>query len=119
MAKPPVKAQQLADLLAQRIRAGELSAGEWLPSERQIAETHEVSRGTARQAIQILTELGLVESVPGSGSQVKALAEATQASVDASAVHGALEAIHQELRQISQRLESIEGHVGSGGRAGR
>ena len=103
MAKPPVKAQQLADLLAERIRAGELAAGEWLPSERQLAESHDVGRSTARQAVQILADNGMVESVSGSGARVKASQnDAQPGAIGAAEMHGALEAIHEELRQIGR-----------------
>lgn len=42
-----------------------------IPSERTLWETHEVSRGTVRKAVDALVEEGLLERVQGRGTFVK------------------------------------------------
>ncbi|CEJ96338.1 Predicted transcriptional regulator of N-Acetylglucosamine utilization, GntR family [Caballeronia glathei] len=59
---------QLAAKLATAIHAGAWSAGEALPSERTLSEGVGVSRITARNAIALLVEQGLIRRVRGAGS---------------------------------------------------
>ncbi|HVQ91523.1 MAG TPA: winged helix-turn-helix domain-containing protein [Mycobacteriales bacterium] len=108
MAKPPVKAQQLAGELGERIRSGEWKPGDWLPSERQLAETYGAGRSTVRQAVEMLAATGLVEPVAGSGARVCA-ATGAPVVLDAAAVQAQLDAIHAELRRVNDRLGVIEG----------
>lgn len=61
---------QLAQALAQAIREGVYSAEEALPSERVLAETLELSRVTARKAIDRLVEQGLIVRKRGSGNYI-------------------------------------------------
>lgn len=107
MAKPPVKAHQLAAQLAEQISAGELPTGSWLPSERQLAETYEAGRSTVRQAIQVLINQGLVEEVAGSGRRIMG-GPRGQRDDDGPEISRQLAAIHDELRQIGTRLATIE-----------
>lgn len=105
MARPPVKAQQLADQLAQEIEAGEISPGSWLPAERQLAEHHGYGRSTARQAIQRLVEMGLVEQIPGSGARVR---DQEPSPVANAHLDEGLRQVRDELREINARLTAIE-----------
>ncbi|BBU26476.1 GntR family transcriptional regulator [Burkholderia sp. THE68] len=59
---------QLASRLATAIHAGTWTAGEALPSERTLSERVGVSRITARKAIALLVEQGLIRRVRGAGS---------------------------------------------------
>lgn len=61
---------QIATLLIQRITSNELSPGEQLPSERELAEAHKVSRLTARQALEELVSQGIAYRVRGRGTFV-------------------------------------------------
>jgi len=61
---------QLADELRSRIRGGELSPGDRLPSEPELALDRAVSRSSVRAAITILEEEGLVQRRHGSGTYV-------------------------------------------------
>ncbi|MCV2351032.1 GntR family transcriptional regulator [Paucibacter sp. Y2R2-4] len=61
---------QLAHKLAQAIRQGEYHADEALPSERVLSETLELSRVTARKAIDRLVEQGLIIRKRGSGNYI-------------------------------------------------
>lgn len=59
------------DQIASRVLAGDLSPGENLPSERRLAEAFGVSRTAVREAIQKLTQAGLVEVRQGDATSVR------------------------------------------------
>jgi GntR family transcriptional regulator len=61
---------QLAQALSQAIADGLYQADDALPSERVLAETLEVSRVTARNAIERLVEQGLIVRKRGSGNYI-------------------------------------------------
>ncbi|MFP2681940.1 GntR family transcriptional regulator [Enterobacter ludwigii] len=63
--------RQIADALREKITAGELKPGDALPTESSLQETFSVSRVTVRQALKLLTEEQIIESIQGSGSYVK------------------------------------------------
>jgi len=62
---------QVADVMAARIRAGRLAAGDKLPTEATLVDQFSVSRTVVREALSRLKSLGLVESRQGSGVFVK------------------------------------------------
>lgn len=64
--------ERVAEDLARRIAAGEHPVGRQLPSERDLAQAHAVSRPTIREAILALELDGLVEVRLGSGVYVTA-----------------------------------------------
>ncbi len=66
---------QLARVLGQTIREGGYKPDEALPSERLLAETLNVSRVTARSAIDQLVEQGLIIRKRGSGNYIAPLLE--------------------------------------------
>ncbi|MEP7102899.1 MAG: GntR family transcriptional regulator [Burkholderiales bacterium] len=61
---------QLARKLGQAIREGRFQADEALPSERVLSEAVDVSRVTARKAIDQLEEQGLIVRRRGSGNYI-------------------------------------------------
>ncbi|WP_067464195.1 FadR/GntR family transcriptional regulator [Actinomadura macra] len=63
---------RVADQLLQDIRAGRYSPGERLPSERRLSETFGVSRPVVREALGMLSSLGLVDIQVGRGAFVTA-----------------------------------------------
>ena len=62
--------RQLAKLLISQIHAGDYQTGNRLPSERELSESYKVSRITARQAIDLLFEDGLIFREQGRGTFV-------------------------------------------------
>jgi GntR family transcriptional repressor for pyruvate dehydrogenase complex len=62
--------ERVAMLIRQRIVEGDYRVGERLPTERQLAEEHAVSRNVLREAIRFLAREGLVEVRQGSGTYV-------------------------------------------------
>jgi GntR family transcriptional regulator len=61
---------QVAEILRSRIESGELLPDRPVPSESQLQQELGIARGTARKAIVLLREQGLVVTVRGRGSYV-------------------------------------------------
>ena len=61
---------QVANILRARIESGQLVPDRPVPSESQLQQEFGVARGTARKAIAMLREQGLVVTVKGRGSYV-------------------------------------------------
>ncbi len=67
---PLPKYYQLAEILRQDIISGTLQPNDQLPSEEVLCQTHNVSRGTVREAIRTLIEEGLIRREHGRGTFV-------------------------------------------------
>ena len=61
---------QLVEILAERIERGEWQPNRPIPSETQLTQEFGIARGTARRAIAVLRERGLVFTVPQRGTYV-------------------------------------------------
>ncbi|MGY0155677.1 GntR family transcriptional regulator [Edwardsiella tarda] len=70
MSKKPIY-RQIADSLRQQVISGELKPGDALPTEASLCEHYGVSRVTVRQALKLLSEERVIESLQGSGWYVK------------------------------------------------
>jgi GntR family transcriptional regulator, transcriptional repressor for pyruvate dehydrogenase complex len=79
-------ADQILEDLRGQIFSGALPHGTKLPSERQLAAQYGVSGPTIREAIRVLTAMGLVESRNGSGSTVNAQSDTLMAASISSVV---------------------------------
>ncbi|MFN7236834.1 MAG: GntR family transcriptional regulator, partial [Brevundimonas sp.] len=66
MASP--RYRQLAETLRAAIARGDFPVGSQLPPELELAQTHGVSRHTARDAIRLLSEAGLIARRRGAGT---------------------------------------------------
>ncbi|WTB90046.1 winged helix-turn-helix domain-containing protein [Streptomyces cellulosae] len=74
-----LSAQEIADILRERIRGGELKAGDRLPTQAELAEEFGVERGTVRQALRALQDDGLLSNVSkGSPPRIAAPAPARE-----------------------------------------
>lgn len=62
--------EQIADVIAARIADGTYPPRRRIPSEAAIVEEFGVARPTARSAVRLLVERGLVVTVRGKGSYV-------------------------------------------------
>ena len=67
-AMPPYR--QLAGILRDQIASGELAPGAALPSVKRLRQEYGVAETTARKAVAVLRDEGLVETVMGWGSFV-------------------------------------------------
>lgn len=74
IALEPLRAVPLKEQVSRRLRRlieeGTLRPGQQLPSERELSEQLQVSRGTVREAVQFLQALGLVDIRHGTGTFV-------------------------------------------------
>jgi len=68
MANPMYR--QIAEDLREQIESGQLEPGQQLLTEIELRERYGASRNTVRDAIKLLTTLGLVETRPGQGTFV-------------------------------------------------
>ncbi len=69
--KSPIPAYyQLKNILLEKIRAGEYKAGDLVPSERELSDSLNISRMTARQAINLLAQEGYLVREKGKGTFV-------------------------------------------------
>jgi len=59
--------EEAAEQIAEKVRAGELRAGDKLPGERALAGQMEISRPTLREAVKVLVDAGLLEVRRGPG----------------------------------------------------
>lgn len=64
-------ATQIARGLVEYILSGDLTPGERMPSERQLAEAFGVGRSAMREALKALSLIGLVEVRQGDGTYVR------------------------------------------------
>ncbi|WP_203722372.1 winged helix-turn-helix domain-containing protein [Streptomyces coelicoflavus] len=58
-----LSSQEIAEVLRERIRGGDLKAGDRLPTQAELADEFGVERGTVRQALRALQEDGLLTNV--------------------------------------------------------
>jgi GntR family transcriptional regulator len=63
--------RRIADELRHAIETGELPPGSQLPSERHLAQEYGTARNTAREAVRLLTDAGLVIAEQGRGAFVR------------------------------------------------
>ena len=65
---PPYR--QLAEIIRGRIASGEYPKDSRLPSESDFMEEFEIGRNTARRAVAVLRDEGIVETVATRGTYV-------------------------------------------------
>ena len=65
---PPYR--QIAAILRRRIESGQYPPDTRIPTESEMVDAFEVARTTARRAIAVLREEGLIYTVPQRGSYV-------------------------------------------------
>lgn len=63
--------REIAESLIERIRAGELKPDLPIPSETTLMQEHGAAKGTVREAVRYLRELGWAYTVPQRGTYVK------------------------------------------------
>ncbi len=63
--------RQLASILREQIKSGELAADQPVPSETTLIQRYGIARGTVRRAIEVLRDEDLVVTVQGRGTFVR------------------------------------------------
>jgi DNA-binding FadR family transcriptional regulator len=79
-------ADQIVEDLRRQILSGELADGSRLPSERELAAQYDVSAPTIREAVRVLTAMGLLSTRNGSRTTVTASGDTLLAMSIASVV---------------------------------
>jgi GntR family transcriptional regulator, transcriptional repressor for pyruvate dehydrogenase complex len=108
-AKPTKIFQDVVAQIEEAILTGRLRTGETLPSERDLKDTFQISRGTLREALRVLEQKGLIEIRlgVGGGSVVK--------SVEADSVSASLGLLIRSqkvsLNHLAEFREIVEGSV--------
>lgn len=96
--------QRIVQDVRDKIRSGQLPAGEKLPSTRELAEEYGVAAGTVQRALTELRTAGLIYSHQGRGSFITDTA--TETSEDSTA--RALKTLEEQVADLAARLEKIE-----------
>ncbi len=132
-------AEEVFDQIKSAIETGKLKPGEKLPAERELMGQLGVSRVPIREALKLLSNMGLIETRQGGGSYVRALlsdrlldplgaiiadsAEKLFELVEVrreietwSACYAAKEASPVEIADIGRVLREMKMHVDSGSR---
>jgi GntR family transcriptional repressor for pyruvate dehydrogenase complex len=96
--------EQIASHIQEMIAANQLRPGDQLPSERELAKSIGVNRGTVREAIRLLEQRGLIELRTGSGAYVTAVPSSNVTdSIERYFVFGACS--HEDLIKLREILD--------------
>jgi GntR family transcriptional regulator len=99
----------LAQLLRVQITSGDLGPGDQLPTELDLCTTHGVSRHTARDAMRLLREEGLIERKRGAGTVV---ASAVRSGPFSQAWGGVADILHyaRDARLVVRNIGQATGN---------
>lgn len=106
--------QLLADEIRQQIRSGRIKPGERVPSSRDLEAKYEIANMTARSALRVLRDEGLIYSKPGVGNfVVDTLPASTSPKADASEQGSERHMPTPEYVELSERLNAIDARLDS------
>lgn len=94
----------VARLLRQAIAEGTYLPGEQLPSQRLLAQTHQIAMNTAREAYRLLADEGIVVRRHGSGVFVTT----RELPVPATSQSARLHHLEEEVRLLEDRVSQLE-----------
>lgn len=105
------KYRQVADDLRARIEAGEYPVGTQLPTKAELMARYGAALGTIDSAIDVLRQMGLVETRQGSGMFVcQPPPERSEYDVAMSR----MDELAEEIRRLKERMSVIERQVPAG-----
>ena len=108
-AKPTRVFQEVVAQIEEAILSGRIQTGQTLPSERELKQMFQISRGTLREALRVLEQKGLIEirMGVGGGSVVKPM--------DAGGVTESLGLLIRSqavsLQHLAEFREGVEGSI--------
>ncbi len=100
--------RQIVDQVSELIRAGQLGAGDALPSVRELSRDLLVSLITTRRAYRDLKTLGLIEVVQGKGTFVAENVEATSREQARGQAREILDEAITKARRLGLRGDELE-----------
>jgi DNA-binding FadR family transcriptional regulator len=108
-AKPTKIFQEVVAQIEEAILTGRIQTGQTLPSERELKDMFQISRGTLREALRVLEQKGLIEIRlgVGGGSVVKAV----QADRVSESLGLLIRSQKVALNHLAEFRESLEGSV--------
>lgn len=95
---------QIADHLRTDVRSRKLAPGAQLPTMQALANEYGVSLGTAKSALNVLREEGIVVTRQGKGSFVRT----RMAHVSNETMSLALEELRQAVTDLTARVDAME-----------
>ncbi|SHL62263.1 GntR family transcriptional regulator [Streptomyces yunnanensis] len=105
---PPYRA--VADELRRQIRAGRFKPGERVPSSRQLEKDYVIANMTARSALRVLADEGLIYNVTGRGNFVSDPLPAEPSADEQT--EGQPAKLHSaEYRELSKRLDELNAQI--------
>ena len=104
---------QIADNFRSQIRAGVLTAGEKLPSVRELASELAINPNTIQRAYRELEAEGWIASVSGKGSFVCDISHHTEQTLEPA--WAAFDKAAQELLEAGVPLQTLLMHLKQGG----
>ncbi|WP_295124961.1 FadR/GntR family transcriptional regulator [uncultured Leifsonia sp.] len=102
--RTPAPSVEMARQLLSHLIAGQLTAGQRLPGERQLAEDLGVGRSTIREMLKSLALLGLVDVRQGDGTYLSA----TTSDVLPQVVEWSLLLADRSLRSLTEARQHLE-----------
>jgi GntR family transcriptional repressor for pyruvate dehydrogenase complex len=109
--RPKKLSEEIVDQIKELISRGELSPGQRIPSERELASFLGVSRPSVREAIMVLEAMGFLESRQGGGTYVRSLADVTMADPLANMVERRDPRMLHALTEVRIGLETWSAYL--------
>lgn len=109
--RPKKISEEIVCQIKELIAKGELSPGDRIPSERDLATELGVSRPTVREALMALEMMGFVEARQGGGTFVRSLADNTMADPLASLIEDKSPRVLHALVEVRMGLESWSAYL--------
>jgi DNA-binding FadR family transcriptional regulator len=108
-AKPIKIFQDVVSQIEDAILTGRIQTGQTLPSERELKDLFQISRGTLREALRVLEQKGLIEIRLGVGGG--SVVRAVQADRVSESLGLLIRSQKVSLNHLAEFRESLEGSV--------
>ncbi|MCD6526522.1 MAG: FadR family transcriptional regulator [Desulfuromonas sp.] len=109
--RPKKISEEIVGQIKELIAKGELTPGDRIPSERDLAAALGVSRPSVREALMALEMMGFVEARHGGGTFVRSLADNTMADPLAALVKEKSPRVLHALVEVRMGLESWSAYL--------
>ncbi|MEC3976236.1 GntR family transcriptional regulator [Amycolatopsis sp. H20-H5] len=102
---------RVADALRKAIQGGDLAAGDQLPTHRALADQYDVAVETAKRALGLLRNDGLIVTRPGKGSFVRRGPNDVDDSEAEQDLTGRVNELTREVEDLKGRLAAVEARL--------